>query len=276
MDASKVEVTIDGTTTVDTGITSTTVAPISGGDKRRLQAVSTEIVELFQTTLEDIIKASLPETSRLLSVTITSVTEVEGVYTIDYQVALEELLCDSSDPGCDQSEAGSSTFNTVTSTLTEKAEDGGFATTLAANAADCGAACDGFESASVTSDTFSDPVVVVVTSSPSVQPSTQPSVSMRPSSSLQPTEKFEESGSKSAKNQKSGKSSDGVSTTKSAKSESEGMSKSSKRSKSAKSVEIVEGSPAGAEWVCGWQANDAALSLVKDLLAMVPEDFEFP
>ena len=54
-------------------------------------------------------------------------------------------------------------------------------------------------------------------------------------------------------------------------------SKSSK-SKSAKLVEMVEAPPARAEWVCGWQANDAALSFVKNLLALIPQDgdFEFP
>jgi len=164
--------------------------PISEGPTRKLQ-VSSDVEGLFQKTIEDIIEASLLQTSRLLSVTIASVTEVEGAYTIDYQVVLEELLCDLSDPDCDcddQADAGSSTYETVTSTLAEKAQDGGFATTLAANAADCGAACAGFESASVQADTFSDPVVVVVTSSPSVQPSTQPSVSTSPSSSLQPTD----------------------------------------------------------------------------------------
>ena len=202
--------------------------------------------------------------------------EVEGAYTIDYQVVLEELLCDLSDPDCDcddQADAGSSTYETVTSILAEKAQDGGFTTTLAANAAACGEPCDGFESVSeVQAGPFDEPSIEFILVGSSKSAKSGPGGSKSAKSEW---EGVVGDWSKSSKSEWEGivgdwsKSAKSGVEAKSAKCELEGTSKSAKSEwqgigKSAKSAEMV---PAEEP-----EPLDVFVSFLKDLLALIPQD----
>lgn len=160
------------------------------GVLRKLQA-SADIEILIRQTLEDAIQPSLDSTTqRLLSVTIDSITVTGGQYDVDYTVVLEELLCDSSGLNCDWDAASSTMYDDTTAFVSNEISNGGFAATLQANAATCGASCVKFQSGvSIQEGTIGAAIVVIVTESPSSQPSSSPSSqpSENPSVSIWPT-----------------------------------------------------------------------------------------
>lgn len=130
-------------------------------------------------SIEEVLKPGLDNYQRLIEVLINDVdTEGEKIFAED-DLVLQEL-CNTT---CDEQITSTKLYERVTSYMNLAIADGVFTAILQKNAA--GAHCTYIESASVEMAVYDAPKIVVVTSSPSSQPSVWPS--SNPSSSQLPT-----------------------------------------------------------------------------------------
>ena len=115
---------------------------------RKLQdsnaGLSDEAVAAYLATIQQIVEGNVPTGTTVVSVTLISITEVNGVLKFVTQTILD-VVCT---PPCDESQVESDALNQVNSSLDTSLSDGSFSAALTGNLAgvtSCGTAfptCD--------------------------------------------------------------------------------------------------------------------------------------
>jgi len=127
-------------------------------------------IATIEKTIKEVAQSGLNATQEVKRVTVLSMNLSETLHNVEYDLVLVEQSVSS----CEEQIDSTTLYNDVTSHVTGEILNGGFTSTLQANAAQCGVDCIELQNAVVTGGLFGNETLICL-SEPSSQPTPKPS-----------------------------------------------------------------------------------------------------